>query len=499
MQKEFGVTGLITNAYIIKKHYESKAVETGIHSLLDFKGIIMTDSGAYQILVYGDVETTNKEIIRFQEQIDTDIATILDVPTGWGISQEYAKRTVEETWKRAKEFSKIKTRDDILWVGPVQGGIYLKWLAKSAEKMSKLPFQIHAIGSPTPVMEQYLFETLVDMIMTARINLPTERPVHLFGAGHPFMFSLAVALGCDLFDSAAYALFAREDRYMTETGTKRLSALEYFPCSCPVCNSVNPEDVKQQPKEKRQEFLARHNLHVSLTEIKRIKQAIKEGQLWEHVQMRAHSHPALLRSLKRLSKYAANLEVSSPISKDAGLFFYDSNDLIRPEVVRYSKRLSERYSPPKEAKFLLLLPHSEAKPFHKSREHGWILREMNRKIKARQSLFHVCTYEAPFGIVPMELDETYPLSQHEAAVPFDSETITHVAREAQDFIAARHYRKVILLQDKKTWRNTIASACRRACKKRNIPLVILDSVQPWNKLTMNKLMDELQRTVREKT
>jgi 7-cyano-7-deazaguanine tRNA-ribosyltransferase len=58
-------------------------------------------------------------------------------------------------------------------------------------------------------MEQYLFDILVDMIIAAKMNLPPERPLHLFGAGHPFMFALAVALGCDLFDSAAYAIYAR--------------------------------------------------------------------------------------------------------------------------------------------------------------------------------------------------------------------------------------------------------------------------------------------------
>ena len=150
--------------------------------------------------------------------IDTDIATILDIPTGWDVTKGYARYTVKETLKRAKALKKMVTRNDLLWVGPVQGGQYLDLVAKSAKEMGKLPFQVHALGSPTPVMEQYKFDVLVDMIITAKMNLPPDRPLHLFGAGHPFMFSLAVALGCDLFDSAAYALFARQDRYLTESG-----------------------------------------------------------------------------------------------------------------------------------------------------------------------------------------------------------------------------------------------------------------------------------------
>ena len=243
IQTQFRCPALITNAYIIKKHFNEQATNQGIHSFLDYTGSIMTDSGAYQALVYGDVEVTSREIVRYQEDIDTDIATILDLPTGWKASKERATYTVNETLKRARELAKIKTREDILWVGPVQGGHHLEMVARSAKSMGELPFQIHALGSPTPVMEQYLFDTLVDMILTAKMALPLQRPLHLFGAGHPLMFALAVALGCDLFDSAAYAIYAREDRYLTEYGTSRLGELEYFPCSCPVCIHSEPEEV----------------------------------------------------------------------------------------------------------------------------------------------------------------------------------------------------------------------------------------------------------------
>jgi len=180
IKEEFGCRALITNAYIVKKRFEDEAVEKGIHGFLDFDGVVMTDSGAYQILVYGDVEVTSEEIVRYQEDIDADIATILDIPTGWTNSKQQAQRTVNETLKRAKELAKIKTRDDIAWVGPVQGGQHLDLVARSARRIGKLPFQIHALGSPTLVMEQYLFDVLVDMILTAKKNLPLERPLHLF-------------------------------------------------------------------------------------------------------------------------------------------------------------------------------------------------------------------------------------------------------------------------------------------------------------------------------
>ncbi len=493
LEEEFKCRALITNAYIIKKKHKKAATEKGLHDFLNFHGTIMTDSGAYQLLIYKGIETTPKEIVHFQEEIDTDIATILDVPTGWGVTKKYARQTVDETIKRAKEWTKMKTRDDVAWVGPVQGGKYLNLVARSAREMAKHPFQIHALGSPTPVMEQYKFDTLVDMIVTAKMNLPPDRPLHLFGAGHPFMFALVVALGCDFFDSAAYALFAKEDRYMTESGTTRLNELEYFPCSCPACSKTNPENVKELPKAERQKLLAEHNLHVSFLELRRIKQAITEGRLWEHLEMRAHGHPALLQALKKLGKHGEYLEEQSPVTKRSGIFFFGSLGLARPEVVRHRKRMLDRYSPPPKAAILLLLPQTQTKPFHKSKEHREILKA-TQQIDAVDTV-HVCTYAAPFGIIPTELDEVYPLSQHEIASPLDTETIMYVAQQAANYIEKTNYKQVILLRDPKVWRGKIMVACKRACKKKKIAFTAFREREPWAKKTIEHLVAVIREAV----
>jgi 7-cyano-7-deazaguanine tRNA-ribosyltransferase len=464
----FGCKALITNAYIIQKQHGSEAVKKGVHQLLGYDGVVMTDSGAYQILVYGDVEIENEEIIHFQEQINSDIATILDTPTGWKVSKNYANGTVKETLRRAERLWKIKTRNDIIWVGPIQGGQHLDLIVRSARKMSKLPFKIHALGSPTPVMEQYFFDMLVDMIMAAKMNLPMNRPLHLFGAGHPFMLSLAVALGCDLFDSAAYALFARDGRYMTESGTARLNGLEYFPCSCPVCAKNNPKDLSEKPQEERQKLLAEHNLFVSFGELRIIKQAILEGRLWEHLEMKAHAHPALLRSLKQFKKYEGYVEENSPVTKSRGLFYFDSVGLSRPEVVRHRKRVAARYLSPEKVDTLLLLPQTSTKPFHNARELRDVLSKIHENLGERSSRIHTCVYSAPFGVVPLELDEVYPLSQHEVAVPLDNETVDYVAGQVAAYVERMSYEKIVFLEDRKIWRRVVTNACRRACKKKNI-------------------------------
>ena len=79
----FGFRALITNSYIIRNtpKLKEEAQEKGLHELLDFPGVIMTDSGTFQSHMYGEVEVTNEEIVEFQKSIGTDIGTVLDIFT----------------------------------------------------------------------------------------------------------------------------------------------------------------------------------------------------------------------------------------------------------------------------------------------------------------------------------------------------------------------------------------------------------------------------------
>ena len=497
LKEDFGFEAVITNAYILKKRYQDKPIIQSIHKFIDFDGTIMTDSGAYQILVYGNVEVNQAEIVEYQERIGSDIATILDIPTGWKIDKDQATTTVQETLRRAKDFSKIKTRNDVLWVGPIQGGRHLDLVAESAVEIGKLPFQIHALGSPTEVMENYRFDVLVDMIMMAKMNLPIDRPLHLFGAGHPMMFSLAIALGCDSFDSAAYALYAKENRYMTENGTWRLNELDYFPCQCPKCTNETPKQVMEKPSKERETFLSEHNLYVSIAELRRIKQAIRDGRLWEHLEMRSHAHPALLTALKKFGNYEDFIEKQSPTVRRSGLFFFSSHDLARPEIVQYRKMLITRYSLPKEAKILVLVPQTRTKPFHKAIEFQKINHALNHLAKELQNTVHVAFYAAPFGVIPLELDEVYPLSQHEIALPLDKETIDYVAKQVAEYIQNSHCKKILLLNDPENWSNNIKKTCRKTCLAKGTPLETIDTNSKRSKNILTRIEMILKKNLSE--
>src|SRR2546422_2621840 len=186
------------------------------------------------------------------------------------------------------------TRNDILWMGQVQGGIHLKEVERSAREMAKRDFAIYALGSPTELMETQRYDVLVDMIVAAKKALPKGKPFHLFGAGHPVLFPFLVALGCDLFDSAAYALYARAGRYLTSEGTQLLGDVVEFACPCPACVGISPSEVLKAAPKEREARLVQHNLWACFSELRRIREAIRRVRLWECLEARSRVHPALL-------------------------------------------------------------------------------------------------------------------------------------------------------------------------------------------------------------
>jgi len=489
MMDEFRCRALITNAYIIKRHFgDEPGLE--VHRLLDYEGVVATDSGAYQILVYGRVETTPEEIIAYQRRIGSDIAVILDHPTGWRATRRRAEWTVEETLRRAEAALPMIEGDEAIWVGPIQGGRYLDLVERSAREMARMPFGIYALGSPTEVMERYMFTILVDMIMAAKVNLPPDRPFHLFGAGHPMMFSLAVALGCDMFDSAAYALYARDERYLLPYGTARLRDLSHLPCPCPVCRRHDAEELREMARGERIRALTEHNLYVSMAEVDAVKQAISEGSLWELLEARSRSHPSLFSAFKRLSRYRDIIERASPSPRGRGIFIFDSASLSRPQVTRHLMRL-ENYRRPPEARRLILVKAPDARPYGRSPQYRRLLEALEELGEASST--HVCFYAAPFGVIPEELSETYPLSQFEASHPFDRETLEFASAQVARYIEERDYSQVILLGGAEEFDAMVDGRCGEACKRLGVPFSPLRVRDPWS----GEALEVLKRTLRE--
>lgn len=401
--KAMGYEAVMTNAYTTFKRLRERAGE-GIHHLIDFDGTVMTDSGGYQVLEFGAVDIDVLGMARFEELIGSDIAIILDKPTGLGVTKPYARKTVLETLDSARKTKENLTRKDMVWTLPIQGGKYLDLVKKSAIESSKLDYGCYALGSPVEVMEEYDFPLLVQMIRSSKEFLPENRPFHLFGAGHPLILPLAIALGCDMFDSASYMLYAQNDRYISSSLTIRLEKLEFLPCVCPACSKTNARELKSMAKQERVLHLARHNLFALKQIIEETKQAIWEGRLWEYTRLKCSAHPQAFEAFKTaMSSDADRLEVGNPELKDKGIFVYDSLDLERPEIRRHFRKLQNLDL--RKKNHLVVVTEPKTKPFLVSEIFTQILKLTDQKNTL------VCCNSRIFGLLPAEISDVFPVSQ----------------------------------------------------------------------------------------
>ena len=401
---DMGFDIVITNAYITMKHYGDIAIKKGIHKIINYDGAVMTDSGGYQVLVYGEVDVTQSDMANFEMDIMTDFAIPLDKPTGFGLTKKQATKYVDHTLKACRKTLKQKKDNGQIWLGPIQGGEHFDLVARSAKSLVEMKFPMLALGSPTEFMEAYEYKLLAQMIITAKKQIPSSIPLHLFGAGHPLTIPLAVALGCDTFDSASYMLYAKHDRIITEDGTKRLNELEYFPFDCEISQKFTPKELRELEKNERINNIALFNLYAIKYEVNKVKQAIREGRLWEYVIKKARAHPKLFESIQLLADNSKTFIDTTPKFKQKAIFLFSPEDQFRPEILSFHSYVRNFKS---KKKIAVITRDTNQKPAYVSNEYH----SLKKKFKDPHSI-QFCNYNQFLGIIPIEISDIFPASHY---------------------------------------------------------------------------------------
>jgi 7-cyano-7-deazaguanine tRNA-ribosyltransferase len=395
-RRRLGLGGVITSSYITWRTPPLRAVAEaqGIHGLIGFSGPVMTDSGAFQQHAYGSVEVGPEEILQFQEKIGSDIATILDVFTEPDTPHDVAEAALRTTLERAA--AGRAARRGLLAV-PVQGGAHADLRATSAREASRLG-DVLAVGGVVPLLEQYRFVELVRELVAARPELTPAAPVHLFGAGHPMTFAFAALFGVDLVDSSAYQKFARRGRLLLPEGTVALDEVTEASCHCFLCAEMPLPLVARLPAEERERRLAFHNLLTSAEEMARVRQAIRDGTLWELAERRSVAHPALRAGLEEARRHPEIFLPTEPESRRA-FREVDPSSRTRPAVVRFHRHLEAyRACHPAPARIGRIGLRPE------------YLRYIPLRDRAGGGLgWEMAT---PLGPVPVELSDLYPIGPY---------------------------------------------------------------------------------------
>lgn len=376
--KKMKLGGVITNSYTLKKggFQEGKSV----HDLINFQGLVMTDSGTFQEHMYGELKEGNIEMVNYQKSIGSDVITIRDIFSEMDHSRDKIKGDIEENYRRGKEaINKIGGYIAL----PVHGGPFNDLRQESATMMGALDGEYFPIGGIVPFMERYMYSQVIDAVLNSKMKLRTSAVIHAFGAGHPMFFPLLFLAGVDVIDSSAYIKYARDDRILTETGTADLKSFADELPPSPYFDRYNAKELMAMSKEEREITIGLHNLYVSVKEVENIRQQIRSENIWNYAEYRSHSHPLLLEAFRRFLEYWEYTERFEPLSRKTPLFYSGEESLMRPDVRRFISMCAKNVEGERIGK----------KPYSYYTE------------------VPVEYVNTPFGTVPLYLDETYPVAQ----------------------------------------------------------------------------------------
>jgi len=242
----------------------------GLHNFMNWDGLILTDSGGFQIYslkglrkIQSDGATfqshldgtihklTPESIIDIQRIIGSDIMMMLDVcPSGDETLKKW-EEAVDLTSKWASQaMSYLKNSDGIydkeqLLVPIVQGGTNKELREKSANELLKLDASIYAIGG-LAVGEPK--ENMLETVALMNELLPKNKPRYLMGVGNPIDLIKNVSRGVDMFDCVMPTRNARNGQLFSENGKMNIRNSKYRNDESPIDSSSNSPMSKKFTK-----------------------------------------------------------------------------------------------------------------------------------------------------------------------------------------------------------------------------------------------------------
>ncbi|KPN30423.1 archaeosine synthase [Halolamina pelagica] len=144
------------------------------------------------------------------------------------------------------------------------------------------------------------------------------------------------------------------------------------------------------------------------TELRVVRERIREGRLRDYIEGQARHEQWLTAAFREFDQQYAYVEERTPVVRDSELAAASGDSIRRPEIQRFAERVTERY----ETEFdgpLVLVPCSATKPYSESQSH----RQFHDAIQWRG---HLASMTSPIGVVPQELELTYPAQQYDTVV-----------------------------------------------------------------------------------
>ncbi len=302
-----GARALLANTYHLwlRPGPERVARLGGLHRFMRWDGLILTDSGGFQVYSLGSLRQVSDEGVRFRSHLDgsprflspeeamrvqrllgSDVAMVLDeCPPG------RAERTrIEAAMRRTTDWARrclaTEPAPGQARFGIVQGGIHLDLRLAHLEEIAAMSFEGLALGGFSvgePV------ERMHELLAEVAPRMPTDRPRYLMGVGTPQDLIRAIGTGLDLFDCVLPTRNARTGQALTWRGRVNLKQARHAEdtdpidpaCTCPTCRTFDRAYLRHLFKAREMlgpRLLTWHNLHFYQRLTEAARDAIVQGR-----------------------------------------------------------------------------------------------------------------------------------------------------------------------------------------------------------------------------
>ncbi|MBI4375562.1 MAG: tRNA guanosine(34) transglycosylase Tgt [Elusimicrobia bacterium] len=312
---ELGAKAILANSYHLYLRPGTETIKKagGLHRFMNYEGMILTDSGGFQVLSQSDLREIDDEGVRFKSHIDgsrhvltpekvihiqaelgSDCWTTLDVCAPYPCSEAEARKALNRTmsWTdlSVPAFKSYRDQGRQALLFPIlQGSFYPELRRQAAEHMLEAGCDGISLGGFSVGEPKDLTWSTLERTIEA---LPEDKPRYLMGVGTPEDLWDAVALGVDMFDCVWPTRVARNGQVMTKTGRFNISNSPYREdfgpleqdCSCFVCRRYSRAYLAHLYRAQEllvYRLISYHNLHLMAKVAEDICRAIRESRFNE--------------------------------------------------------------------------------------------------------------------------------------------------------------------------------------------------------------------------
>ncbi len=256
---------------------------------------------------------------------------------------------------------------------------------------------------------------LIEKLSYVRNKHGMSKLIYLQGVADPYLIPILVYAGVSIFDDSTIRMEANKGISYTIFGRSKSDITEI---------NANIEFIREVTGA--------------------VQRSVRSGTLREIVEKYQISSKAM--EIMRLLDKDYEIESEKFFPRRTSYIKANSlESLRRPDLVRYREYVSNQYRKPQNKDVAVLMPCSARKPYSSSKSHKRIIEALGKT----RSQVHELIVTSPVGLVPRDLEQTYPASSYDIPVigEWYEDEKSMISEIIQAFFKNNSYEKVIAFVD----------------------------------------------------